>query len=520
MVLAANYSMFSDDNLPDYMGMTFRQVYITYLIISTGAGGYFAAWNILCCFKDKFKYFSWERRKKNAFRPIIIFFASFLIISILYIILLFTCKYPGNLSYDSIFQIRQLMTGSYSNHHPFYHTITIKLFITLGLKIFSDMNKAVALYHVFQILFMSMCFSMVMLTLYEMDIQMGWIIVTTIWYALMPFHIMYSFTMWKDVMFGGFVLLFLVFIFRILKKTGQNKVFNYIMFLISGLGVCLFRSNGFFAFVIIFLVFLMLFQKKERNICIMFVTVIAASFLMKHIALSNLGVSQPDIVEALSIPIQQIARVVVEYNDFTGEQRDKLSEVIDIEAIPEKYLPYISDPIKSLIREKGNQQYIPNNKFTYLKLYIQTGLRHPWTYIKAWIDETKGFWNAGYSYWKWSDAVQENEYGISRIINSESMNRYFNEYLWLFQNNHFLQLFLCIGFYVWVDLFLCFISVVKRNKTSFFMTIPILAIISSLLISTPVYAEFRYAYAVFCSLPFVIFTVFYKDSNIKKKIHR
>ena len=42
------------------------------------------------------------------------------------------------------------------------------------------------------------------------------------------------------------------------------------------------------------------------------------------------------------------------------------------------------------------------------------------------------------------------------------------------------------------------------------MAIPVLAIIVSLLISTPVYAEFRYAYSVFCSLPFVIFAVFYK----------
>lgn len=397
--------------------------------------------------------------------------------------------------------------------------IDVKLFITLGLKIFGNMNAAVALYHVFQILFMAMCFSMIMLTLYEMNIQPGWIIVTTIWYALMPFHIMYSFTMWKDIMFGGFVLLFLVFVFRILKEIGQNKIFNYIMFLISGLGVCLFRSNGFFAFVIIFFAFLMLFQKREKNICIMFVTVIIVSFLMKHLALSNLGISQPDAVEALSIPVQQIARVIVDHNDFTGEQREKLSEIVNIEAVPEKYLPYISDPIKGLVREKGNQQYILDNKFTYIRLYIEVGLKHPWTYIKAWIDETKGFWNAGYSYWRWSDNVQDNIYDIKRVVNSESMNRYFNEYLWLFENNGFLQIFLCIGFYVWIDLLLCFISIVRKDKAGLFMTIPVLAIIFSLLISTPVYSEFRYAYAVFCSLPFIIFTVFYKDDNVRRQIY-
>lgn len=59
-------------------------------------------------------------------------------------------------------------------------------------------------------------------------------------------------------------------------------------------------------------------------------------------------------------------------------------------------------------------------------------------------------------------------------------------------------------------MFLCFASIARKDKTGIFMAIPVLAIIVSLLISTPVYAEFRYAYSVFCSLPFVIFAVFYK----------
>lgn len=64
-------------------------------------------------------------RNKN--RLLIIFLIPFLTLSILYIILLFACKYPGNLTPDSISQISQLMTGNYSNHHPFYHTMIIKL---------------------------------------------------------------------------------------------------------------------------------------------------------------------------------------------------------------------------------------------------------------------------------------------------------------------------------------------------------------------------------------------------------
>lgn len=518
MVLLANYKIIFYSDVPEYANEIFVLIYKLFIVLFMGGGGYFAAWNILYCFGHKLEDFSWEI-KKNKIAALAIFFISFLGISVFDIIILFVCKYPGNFTVDSREQIGQLLTGNYSNHHPFYHTITIKLFITLGLKLFDDINAAVALYHVFQILFMSMCFSVALFTLYEKGISLKYIIIILVWYVLMPFHIMYSFTMWKDVMFGGFVLLFITFIFRVLNKIGSNKIFNYAMLLISGLGVCLFRSNGFFSFVMISIIFFVLFGKSWKNICAMFAVIIALSFFMKHLVLSNLGINQPDTIEALSVPAQQIARVIIEHNDFKDEQRKLLSKVVDIEAVPENYNPCLSDPIKDLVRNKGNQQYIKDNKFAYIKLYLEIGFKHPLTYIRAWTDQTKGFWNAGYLYWRWADLVSENEYGIKRTINSEKINRYFNEYLWLFENNSFLQIFLCIGFYVWIDLFLCFISIIRKDKTGFFITIPLLAIIFSLLVSTPVYSEFRYAYSVFCSLPFIIFATFCKNSIGRGEIY-
>lgn len=226
-----------------------------------------------------------------------------------------------------------------------------------------------------------------------------------------------------------------------------------------------------------------------------------------------MGVNQADTVEALSIPLQQVARVTVQHNDFTNEQRELLSQIIDIEMIEEAYLPYISDPIKELIRSKGNQQYIKENKLEFIKLYLQVGLKHPITYIIAWVEQTKGFWNGGYYYWRWTDEVEPNMHGIQKVVFSEYMDKFFQDYLRLFSTNRFLQIFLCIGFYVWVDLGLYFISVVKRSKISLFLSLLILSIILSLVISTPVYAEFRYAYGILCSLPFVIVAVFHRKEG-------
>jgi hypothetical protein len=91
--------------------------------------------------------------------PLFVFFVVFIIIIGLNVSILFLCKYPGNLTTDSINQIRQILTNSYSNHHPYWHTMTIKICISIGMKLFDDINAAVALYSVVSIIFVGASFS-------------------------------------------------------------------------------------------------------------------------------------------------------------------------------------------------------------------------------------------------------------------------------------------------------------------------------------------------------------------------
>ncbi len=500
----ANYAML----FQGFSGGICNRVYQVGMIVCFVLGSYFSAWNLLACLAVKFEKFSWKRCLYHL-PPIVVFGMSFITIAAVDLFFLFTCKYPGNLTTDSLVQISQILSGTYSNHHPFYHTMIIKICLVIGLNIFHDINAAVATYHVFQILFIAGCFSAVTVTLYEMRMKMCTVTVVFLWYLCMPFHIMYSFTMWKDVIFGGFTVVFVVFSYRKLKKIGKNQFLNLIILGISGMGLCLCRSNGLFAFIIIFLCFCLFFRKKEKKLCMLFAGIILTSLFMKHVALEELGISQPDVVEALSIPLQQIARVIVEHDDLSRTQKDLLHQVIDMENVSDIYVPYISDPVKELVREKGNQQAISSQKLEYFKLYIELGIRHPLSYIKAWIDQTRGFWNAGYDYWRWSDGIGENVFGIERTVYCTRINKYLNGYLQIFSENNLLQLFLCIGFYTWMNLILCFMNVIRKDKIGFFISVPILAIIFSLLISSPVYAEFRYAYALFCCLPFLTVAAFY-----------
>lgn len=508
LTVTANYKIWSDIPYAESVGGIFRTLYQAGLLLLLSVGGYAVTKNILSFAVTKLTKISIREEKIPRILPTTVFIISFAVIAIWNLFILFLCRYPGLLSYDSINQIGQLVSGSYSNHHPFYHTMVIRFFVAIGYKIFGNMNAAVAVYHVFQILFMAACFAMVCQTLYEMKIRLKIIFMITAWYLLMPFHMMYSFTMWKDVMFGGFVILFIVFSFRILRRIGKHVFMNDVLFIVSGIGVCIFRSNGFFAFLLVFVSFIYLFGRKEKRTCFLLLAVIAFSFLMQHYALNVLGVRQASLVESLSIPLQQIARVAAGHNDFSDQQREILNQVAEMDEVAGAYTAWSSDPVKNLVYSKESQQYIKDHKYELLKIYLAVGWRHPFTYLKAWVDETKGYWNAGYPYWRWTDEVMENSYGIKQTIHSVFLDRCLKEYLWLFSENRFLQLFLSIGLYIWIDLFLCILSICRGDRAGIFICIPILAIVATLVISTPVYAEFRYIYAVFCSLPFLIAVVF------------
>ncbi len=122
-----------------------------------------------------------------------------------------------------------------------------------------------------------------------------------------------------------------------------------------------------------------------------------------------------------------------------------------------------------------------------------------------------GYWNGGYSYWRWADWVEGKEdLGLERTVYAKNMKKCVDEYFWLFSENLFLQIFLCIGFHVWIVLILFFFCIVRKDKEGLFLTVPLIAILITLLISTPVYSEFRYVYAIFCCLPFLICSTFYK----------
>ena len=442
-----------------------------------------------------------------------VFLKTFGLLTLVHASILLLCFYPGTLSGDSIVQIRQTLSNHYNNLHPVYHTLLIKLFMMIGIDLFHDINIGVALYSVFSVMFTSSVFAYGVVTLYQMNISKKILIAVTTVYLIFPQHIFYSFTMWKDVIFSTFVLLFTVSMFRYIEKTGGGNRLNYSMVLFSSLGMCLFRGNGFIVLLMTIIAFSLLFGKTMRKTCVSLGVILLSTYIVTFPVLSSFNLEQADLVELTSVPIQQVARTLKYDNDLTDEQIELISHVADTENLANKYYPYLSNNLKFHIRDYGNQEYIKEHKLAFLSLYLELGITHPKSFSIAWIDQTKGFWNAGYDHRRFIFYCEENELGIRQTVASKGMNEAVHAWAKLFEYFELFKPFVSIGFHTWLILLIAFLGYRKKDKLTVLLTIPCLAIVFSLMIGTPSFAEFRYAYALFCCLPFLAVTAFRSHSS-------
>ena len=299
-ITLANYGIWLHPAMPDVRTPMFVRACKLLLILIIMSGSYACVSNIL-------RYIMTNKEKLVLAAPLdskrsntMSFLIPFAVIAAVYLTIYFCCYYPGLLSLDSIDQVSQVFSGIYSNHQPFYHTMLIGIFLRLGLFVFGEINAAVAFYVVVQVVFMAAVFAFVAHNMIKLNLPTWTAIAATACYAVLPYHIMYSFTVWKDVYFGAAVTLLIIFWIRISNGIG-NRIFDYVGFSLSGIVMCMIRSNGLFAYVFVLIAVVLLMRKRRDVIFIMAATVTVA-FILKHPVLNALSVTPPDTVESLSIP--------------------------------------------------------------------------------------------------------------------------------------------------------------------------------------------------------------------------
>lgn len=464
-------------------------------------GGYFVAQSILLWMLERFPWEISEGKREHTGLVYLAVFATIAAIDLLY---LFFALYPGVLTTDSISTMAQLLHDSpYDNTMPFWHTVTVKLFVDAGLAVFGEINAAVACFHVAQILFMAATFAYVIVTMYQTGVPVWFMAGVYAVFAFQPHNIVYSVTMWKDIPFAAAGTLFITSLYRMLKGIGISRWGNYVVFLLGALGFSLWRTNGWYAFLAAFLVMAFLLRKKQKKLLILMAVVLILCWILINPVLDFLGVTGTNFVEAFAVPMQQIARVVSEGRELTEMENTLLGEIFWMDKLGQLYDPLTVDPVKFETFRYDRVDYIRENIADYLRLYVSLGLRYPGDYLKAWINETKGYWNGGYFFWIYTKQMDANPYGIANTAGDNLIARLFAAAFRYLEKPVFMQPLVSIGLHVWA-LIACTVINVLKKREEFVLAIPLLVLVVGLWLGTPVYSEFRYAYPVFLGMPLIL----------------
>lgn len=458
------------------------------------------------CFKDKKNRFFTDSKKS--------FFIVWCIIFIAWIPYLLM-YFPGILTPDSISQLYQAHgLNEITNHHPIIHTFLIFIWTSIGVK-FGSITAGVAFYSLFQMISMSAIFSYTIYYMAKKNINFYIRLISFVFFAFFPINGIYSVTMWKDILFAGIVLLFIIQTFELItQKEYLNNRKNLIVLIIISIGVALMRNNGYYAIILSYLSFIVFMKEHRKKLIVILLFVISSYSLYKGPLFSLLDIKPGSTREALSVPLQHIARVH-KYNrdDLNQEEKTLITSLFNEIEIGDFYNPRLSDPVKN----NFNDTYFENNKLFFLKTWIKMSFRFPMQLVESYLSNSFGYWYPDTTYWTVSTEMSENKLlePNSLLPNLKSNIEKINIYSP--RNIPILSMFYSIGFSFLIMLTAIFICIINRYYKMILLFLPILFIWLTVTAS-PVYAEYRYIYSMIISVPFLIGSSLYKfKENVKMK---
>lgn len=419
-------------------------------------------------------------------------------------------------SWNSIEQITG--TAELSNAHPIIFTAFAGIFIHLGL-LLGSFELGLILFSIAQSAILAMIFAYVIVWMRKKNLSKSLIIGTFFFYALLPINAVAGIIMWKDILFAGFGLVFLIFLYKLmLHGSAFFTKKNILLFLLFAFLFCSWRNNGLYAYILsIGLLYVFDFRavfKKEYLLLFITPIIMVAIYTFSFSFISK-PTSQS---EAMSVPLQQIARTVKYHGaSLTEEQRSIINEVLPYDELSKNYNPGLSDPIKSTF----NNTVFNENKGKYIQLWFNLLGQHTKTYIAAFLYNTYGYTYPFYESPTTTDILPDNAshfnakdgYSDSAYLRGSKLVA--DAYRDLIMS--IAPLLRNIGFYTITLIIAAYVAIVRKKRE----LAGVFIVLGCLFITTilgPVNGEFRYLYLFVIATPFVIGAAFSGVVFNKRKV--
>ena len=441
-----------------------------------------------------------NKKQRMSLKIFFLIFFVFIFFDMIY----FLRFYPAAMTNDSYFVLHYVQNGTLNDFHAFGHTWFTGIFYLLGKAIFHNSNMAVALAIIIQMIMCALIFAYLVKYLYDKGIKKFYIVILTIFISLSPLFSIYSITLWRDILFGmAFIPLFISLYEYTLNNKFKSKYL--MMYIISILFILFFRNNGIYILLIFTPFFIALAKGNRKFITTLNVSIIVFYFIIKGPVFNYFNIEKTTSVEAFSMPLQQIARVLTNEGDIDKKTYKYLNDVLDINKIKETYDPTISDYVK---RAADNKK-ISSNKSKFISTWIKIGINNPRIYIESYLCSTLGYWYPDVIYWA-TAGESKSIFDDVKVKSNPKIEALKNIDILTSRKIPIMNMIWSIGTMFIILLASTALMVYKKKSKYLLCYIPIYCLWISLMLASPVFSELRYIYGLFVCVPLIIFIPFIK----------
>lgn len=302
----------------------------------------------------------------------------------------FLAYYPAVMAYDFNMQSVQIFTGLYHTHHPLIHTGLLWIFFRLG-EYMGSYQAGMACFAVFQMLILSCVMGYSCTFVWRLLKKKLPLLLTVLFYGILPVHSVLSVSITKDVLFSAFFLLFLLLFCEREYMGGKNSISLEAGLLFSGTLMILLRNNAVYAFIPFAVLYILADRTRRLRtgaVCLLIL------LLGKGIGLTlqyGLQAGTGSISEMCSVPMQQFARVgFLHGNDLSDEDYARIDRYV-YDEYWQRYNPPIADTVKITVAADGIENWEENLAVT-VRDWLITGLHYPNEYLDAFLYLTSGYW--------------------------------------------------------------------------------------------------------------------------------
>ncbi len=298
---------------------------------------------------------------------------------------------PGFFVYDAQEELNEVLTRSFTTHHPLLHVLLLGGIIAFIHKITGSWNAGIFVYIFVQMLIITAIFAYIIGFMKERGIAARSRIIWICYYGLFPTIVMYTLCSSKDGLFSAFLLLLTVLLIQLCEDAEgflANK-YKCALFIAAAVLMPCFRHNGFYAYLVFVPIALIMLRKKIKKLLVaLLITPVILYMIISTALAASLGASGTHNQEILTVPIMQMARV------YTYQQESMTQEEIDTlkSYIPEENLDMYTPRVSDLVKIGFNNELYETNKGDFWKLWAELMVKHPMTYINAWFLTSYGYW--------------------------------------------------------------------------------------------------------------------------------